>query len=164
MFDHCVGRIDPDNQDEILLYHLIACMYITFKVENGFSGIPFSNFLQFCSQLTSYDCLAKHLAPHLKVCVWTPELFPMLENEILANALNFKTTFVSIDEIILTMLTMISGLDENLNGSVSGQAFEHVVQESLIRSKICLSGKFFSLTQKRTNTTTARNGVYLCLS
>ena len=122
LFDHCLGRIDPGSEDEILLYHLIACMYIAFKVENGFSGIPFSNFLQFCSSLASYDNLAKHLAPHLKVCVWTPELFPMLEGEILANALNFKTTFVCIEEIILTVLAMISEaakVDEIINGSVS---------------------------------------------
>ena len=149
LFDHCVGRIDPGSEDEILLYHLIACMYIAFKVENGFSGILFSNFLQFCSQLTSYDYLAKHLAPHLKVCVWTPELFPMLEGEILANALNFKTTFVCIEEIVLTVLTMISGLDEIPDGSVSVQAFELVVQESMIRSKICLSGKFWLLSCKK---------------
>ena len=73
----------------------------------------------------------------------------MLEGEILANALNFKTTFVCIEEIVLTVLTMISGLDEIPDGSVSVQAFELVVQESMIRSKICLSGKFSLLSCKK---------------
>ena len=116
-------------------------MYIGFKVESGFSGISFARFLHLCSQLPSYNSLAKHLAPHLEVCIWTPELYPILEGEILMNVLNFKTQFVCIAEILYVVLTMMASFDENANGTVSGQVFELVVQESFLRSNICSLGK-----------------------
>ena len=94
MFDHCMSNLDPSLEDEILLYHLIACMYIALKVESGFSGMEFAHFLNLCSQSPAYDALSKKLAPHLSACIWTPELLPILEREILVNGLKFKTQFV----------------------------------------------------------------------
>ena len=137
LFDHCIGRIDPDNQDEILLYHLIACMYICFKVDIGFSGIPFSQFLHLCSLLPSYISLSKHLAPHLEVCVWTPELYNLLENEILYNTLHFKTRFVSSEEILNAFFTQIAQSPGVLNDSNIWPNFVNLVKEASFRSKIC---------------------------
>ena len=45
LFDLCMGYLDPDNEDEILLYHLVACIYIYSKTDKGFSGLTFSTYL-----------------------------------------------------------------------------------------------------------------------
>lgn len=34
LFDHCLGLLDPDSDDELLLYHLVSSIYLTLKVEN----------------------------------------------------------------------------------------------------------------------------------
>lgn len=90
-----MGSLDPENEDEILLYHLIACLYICFKTDKAFSNLTFKNYLYLIVCLPTYAELKNHLAPHLKTCIWTLDLFPRLELEILSNALKFKTNFVS---------------------------------------------------------------------
>ena len=137
LFDHCIGRIDPENEDEILLYHLIACMYICFKVDIGFSGTQFSQFLHLCSLIPSYTSLSKHLAPHLEVCVWTQELYNLLENEILYNTLHFKTRFVTCEEILNAFFTLIAQTPDVLIDSINGPDFVNLVKEASFRSKIC---------------------------
>ena len=57
LFDHAMSKIDAENQDEILLYHLIACIYICFKVDVGFSGLGFKHFLAQCVGLPTYYVL-----------------------------------------------------------------------------------------------------------
>ena len=141
IFDHALGKIDADNQDEILLYHLVACIYICFKVDVGFSGLSFKHFLGQCEGLPSYNALKWHLAPHLETCFWPPQLFPLLENEILCVALNFKTSFVSCTEVVCSVLAALANLDTSQPGNCSSHHFELFAQEALFRSYICLQGK-----------------------
>ena len=80
ILDHSLGMLDPTIEDEILLYHLITCLYIIMKVEARCDFLTFEQFLYECVSLKSYDVLQKHLAPHLQTLVWTPDIFPMMEN------------------------------------------------------------------------------------
>ena len=114
-FDQSLGKIDPGNEDEILLYHLIACMYICLKIESGFCGMQFKHFLNLCAQLPTYDLLQRHLAPHLETCIWTIELFPILELEILNSALKFKMRFVSSAELVHTIVKLASTAGKRLD-------------------------------------------------
>jgi len=107
LFDHCMGYLDPENEDEILLYHLIACLYICFKTDKAFSSLTFENYLYQVVTIPTYDELKNHLAPHLEHCIWTHDLFPRLEREILGNALNFKTKFVSAAEVVSAIGTTL---------------------------------------------------------
>ena len=99
VFDHCIGLLDPEVNDETLIYHLIVCFFIVLKVESGFDKLAFSSFLVSCTKLSTYSALHKHLAPHLETILWTPQIFSMLEEEVLS-CLKFKTNFVSIAEVI----------------------------------------------------------------
>ena len=65
IFDHSLGVLDPSIEDEILLYHLISCMYIIYKVEARFSLLTFEEFLYQNVSKKSYDALQSHLSPHL---------------------------------------------------------------------------------------------------
>ena len=79
IFDNCLGKLDPDNEDEILLYHLIVCLYLNLKVENLVFGMSFVQLLSQIVHLRSYRTLQVHLAPHLHECEWTVDLYPLLE-------------------------------------------------------------------------------------
>ena len=98
-YDHCVGMLEPEGNDEILIYHLLICFFIVLKVESGFGKLNFLAFLCNCTKLSSYTTLHKHLAPNLEHLIWTPQIFYNLEKEILST-LKFKTNFVSTAEII----------------------------------------------------------------
>ena len=74
-FDNCVGMLEPDGNDEILIYHLIACFFIVLKVEKGSDELTFLSFLCSCTKLSSYAALQKHLAPELDFIIWTPQIF-----------------------------------------------------------------------------------------
>ena len=80
IFDQSLGILDPDVEDEILLYHLISCLYIIYKVEARCSFITFEQFLYQNVSLKSYDVLQNHLAPDLQTLVWTPDILPIMEN------------------------------------------------------------------------------------
>lgn len=73
----------------MLIYNLITCLYLCLKVENRISW-SFEMFYDQVIQLRSYMDLHRHLTP-LGPLEWTAELYPMLEKEILGNALKFKT-------------------------------------------------------------------------
>ena len=60
-FDHCVGAMNPDCQDEILVYHLIACLYICLKTESRVRGMNFYTFIAICNRLPSYTVLVRKL-------------------------------------------------------------------------------------------------------
>ena len=34
VFDHCMAKLSPTGEDEVLLYQLVAALYLTIKVEN----------------------------------------------------------------------------------------------------------------------------------
>ena len=100
VFDHCVGRLESDGNDEILIYHLISCFFIVLKVEKGYDKeLPFLTFICCCAKLNSYVALHMHLAPELQFIVWASQIYMELEEKILST-LKFKTDFVSIAEII----------------------------------------------------------------
>ena len=115
VFDHCVGMLEPDGNDEILIYHLITCFFTVLKVEKGYEKLTFLSFLCSCTKLSSYTALHKHLAPELEFVIWTPQIFQSLEKEILST-LKFKTSFVSVAEIIQSFTSNFK-LTEHLNYS-----------------------------------------------
>lgn len=57
IFDHSLGMLDPTIEDEILLYHLISCLYIIYKVEARCSLMTFEQFLYKNVSMKSYDAL-----------------------------------------------------------------------------------------------------------
>ena len=95
-----MGKLDPDNEDEILLYHLIVCLYLNLKIESQVLGLSFVQFLTQIVQLRSYRVLQTHIASHLTECEWTVDLYPLLEKQILEDGLHYKTNFVSGAEVI----------------------------------------------------------------
>ena len=144
IFDHSLGVLDPSIEDEILLYHLISCMYIIYKVEARFSLFTFEQFLYQNVSKKSYDALQSHLAPHLQTLVWTPDIFPMMENQILQKALRFKINLVSPAEVIYTF--SCSFMNQVSNHEVQNKTcFIKCIQEALYRSYICLQGKLYLL-------------------
>jgi len=48
VFDHCMAKLDANNEDEIMIYHLISCLYILNKVESSVAGLEFKNYLHLC--------------------------------------------------------------------------------------------------------------------
>ena len=95
MLDRVVGNLDPDREDEILVYLLVSCSYLCLKVEGRLNGQPFAEFLGSVVRLPSYEQLRKHLAPEQDTLLWTEDFYPVLEQTILANILRFKTELVS---------------------------------------------------------------------
>ena len=137
IFDNCLGKLDPDNEDEILIYHLIACLYINLKVESIVFGLSFVHFLTQIVQLRSYRTLQVHLAPHLSECEWTVDLYALLEKQILEEALRYKTNFVSGAEVIFQIACTFSEVNELRKH----EALEPLIQEALFRSYLSLAGK-----------------------
>lgn len=72
IFDHVIGILEPDGEDEILIYHLITCFFIVLKVESGYDKLTFLSFLSSCTKLSSYNVLQAHLASHSEPLIWTP--------------------------------------------------------------------------------------------
>ena len=44
LFDHVAAALFPKSEDEIILYHVIAALYLTLKVENRIKGLSFEIF------------------------------------------------------------------------------------------------------------------------
>ena len=137
IFDNCLGKLDPDNEDEILLYHLIACLYMNLKVENIVFRLSFVEFLTYIVQLRSYHTLQVHLAPHLEECQWTVDLYALLEKQILEEALRYKTNFVSGAEVIYQIACTFA----EVNDIRDHATLEPLIQEALFRSYLSLAGK-----------------------
>ena len=57
LFDQSLGKLGQNSEDEILLYLLLTCLYLSLKVENRVMGLPFDNFLNMVAQLPSYVAL-----------------------------------------------------------------------------------------------------------
>lgn len=58
--------------------------------------MPFEFFLEKCVKLRSYSMLESHLIPkEMGKCIWMPEIYPVMEQSILQDALKFKTNFIS---------------------------------------------------------------------
>ena len=57
MFDHCIGMLEPDGNDEILIYNLITCFFIFLKEVGRDDKLTFLSFLDSCVELSSYNAL-----------------------------------------------------------------------------------------------------------
>lgn len=44
IFDHCIGALIPNCEDSLLLYHIVAALYLTLKVENRAAKLEFKTF------------------------------------------------------------------------------------------------------------------------
>lgn len=53
IFDHHVGKVLPDTEDETLLFHLLSCLYLCLKVEDRqrIRGLTFEKFTEECLKL-----------------------------------------------------------------------------------------------------------------
>ena len=104
MFDHHVAIMQEpcELEDETILYHLFACLFLCIKIENRIQGLSFENFLNQCVQLRSFKTFLQHLMPDMNLSDWhwTVDLYPRLEFEILNTSLRFRTNLVSTAEVV----------------------------------------------------------------
>ena len=145
MLKHPPGIVE----NETILYHLFACIYLCIKIENRIQGLAFEKFVNQCAQLYSFRQLLQHLAPDLSLrdWCWTIELYPKLESEILNTSLKFRTNLVSTAEVVYQIACTFKQVKAN-QMKVTGKAndanqlfLESVLEEALFRSYICLRGK-----------------------
>lgn len=88
------------DEDEVLIYHVLACLYLVLKVENQLFNVPFVDYWQLCISTPSYSALQSHLAPKIPLCIWDDGLYNKIEQVILHNMLSWKTNYVSPAEAI----------------------------------------------------------------
>lgn len=140
MFDHVVAYQDPWAENEILIYHIASCLYLTLKAENRTYGLTFETYLVHCSKLKAYVMLEKQLLPPEMAsegCRWTDIIYPKLERLYLFDILKFKTELVSTAEALFQIVCTFSEVNE----SAAHRPFGRLLEEALFLSYICLMGK-----------------------
>ena len=140
----------PENQNRLLLCHLVSAVYLTLKVENRAAKMPFKQFLENVSALPAFQSLERLLDPSGQsqgtLSWWKEDLYPTLEKEMLSNALRWKTDFVSPAQIV-HLLTC--GFKQQVNPILYGQQrlfseiseLEQVMKEAIYRCYVALLGK-----------------------
>ena len=92
-------------------------------------------------QLESYQVLANTLNPDLQEFVWTEQLYPILEKQILEEGLRFKTNFLSGAESIYLIVCSFT----HLSKTIEGNWLEKLLQEAIFYSYLFQLGKCSSI-------------------
>ena len=105
-------KLIGEAEDEVLVYHVLACLYLVLKVESSLFNVSFEDFWLLCIKLPSYRVMQAHLAPTFTICVWDETLYSKLEVVILSNILNFKTSYVSTAQAVYQTVCTYAGTQE----------------------------------------------------
>ena len=81
-------------------------------------------------KLESYHVLANTLNPDLQEFVWTEQLYPILEKQILEVGLRFKTNFMSGAESIYLIVCSFT----HLSKTIEANWLEKLLQEAIFYS------------------------------
>lgn len=99
LFDHCISYLHSDQEDELMIYYLLSCMYLCLKVENRIS-LSFTHFWDKVVQLGSFTSLLAQISLDLSHLHFDEDRYPYMEKYILEVGVKFKIDFVSSAQVI----------------------------------------------------------------
>ena len=147
--DHCLSRLvkidgacsKEISQDEMLCF-IVACLYLSLKVENRIS-ISFDQLLYQISKLPSFLELRGNLAPQSTLYSEIASNYKDFEMHLLQHGLNFKIDFVSSAQAIYQIICTYAAisLEMQQERDQAHKQLEPLLQEALFSSYICLLGK-----------------------
>ena len=103
IFDRSIGALMPDSESRLLIYHIVAAIYLTLKVENRAAKMTFDFFVEKISPLPAFQTLQRHLSPGMPM-KWDGSFYPILEKEMLTKALRWKTNFTTPAHLIFLIV------------------------------------------------------------
>ena len=136
MFDLCMGKIDSECQDHILIHHLLTSFYLVLKAENRIEKLSFDKFQAHCFRLPLLTQLWSSLNPQKTPVLTKESYYPDLELLYLTKVLKFKTNIVSPAELIYQIICTFSHVHKSSDRERF--AVEHLLESAIHYSYIAL--------------------------